>query len=446
MRVLLIVNTLPPDDLSGAGEQVVQLAGGLLEHGCEVEILGRGPGGAPGPKVLFPLLVLPAAIRKIRASRPDVVQVHESDGGLVALWCRWRRRWAGKTPLLVALQQVSYVEERRAVRPLLDRETDRVLARPTPVERRWRRRTPLHIFLGRASARAADLVLVPSQKTGREVERHYGVRQTSVVPNATGADVAGVLERLTPHGALEAPQVPPPVEASTATSIGTSGDEDAVQPYFLFVGRLRIRKGVEVLLRAIEHAEGDAGESVELPRLLIVGDGERQRVIEEAIGEAFEEVNVAMLGRKSAAEIAALLDQALALVVPSTYEGMPLVILEAMSRGVPVIASRVSGIPEVVVDGETGWLVESEHPRALSEALLEAAADRREARRRGVAGRRRLEGRYRPVDVAREWLTVVTALLPPAPRDPGEECSSASAAPSPEARESVSTEPSPMED
>ena len=85
MRVLLIANTLPPRDVSGVGEQVLQLAAGLREHGDEVKVLGREPGGAVGPKVLFPLLVVPAVWRALRRFRPHVVQVHESDGALAAL-------------------------------------------------------------------------------------------------------------------------------------------------------------------------------------------------------------------------------------------------------------------------------------------------------------------------------------------------------------------------
>src|SRR5258707_14434215 len=87
MRILLIANTLPPRDLSGVGEQVLQLAAGLTALGCEVEILGRKSAdrdGAPGPKILFPLAIVPATLRALRRFRPDVVQVHESDGALAA--------------------------------------------------------------------------------------------------------------------------------------------------------------------------------------------------------------------------------------------------------------------------------------------------------------------------------------------------------------------------
>src|SRR3954469_6448095 len=120
MRILLIANTLPPRDVSGVGEQVLQLAAGLRELGDEVEVLGRGPGGAAGPKVLFPLTIVPAAWRALRRFRTHVVQVHESDGALAALLVRVERG-GGSTqrPLLAALLQVSYVEELRAVRPLV---------------------------------------------------------------------------------------------------------------------------------------------------------------------------------------------------------------------------------------------------------------------------------------------------------------------------------------
>jgi glycosyltransferase involved in cell wall biosynthesis len=86
---------------------------------------------------------------------------------------------------------------------------------------------------------------------------------------------------------------------------------------------------------------------------------------------------------------------------------MPLVILEAMAAGLPVVASRVSGIPEVVEDGERGWLVPPEDVEALVEALEEALADPGEAHRRGQSGRRWVEAAANPVEAARQWLALV---------------------------------------
>ena len=125
MRILLVANTLPPRDISGAGEQVLQLAAGLRQLGHEVEVLGRGQGGASGPKVLFPLTIVPAAWRVLRRFRPRIVQLHESDAALVALLVVLLRRFLRPRPRLLSLLQVSYREEIRAVRPL--RYGDRVL-------------------------------------------------------------------------------------------------------------------------------------------------------------------------------------------------------------------------------------------------------------------------------------------------------------------------------
>ncbi|MEA2604301.1 MAG: glycogen synthase [Acidobacteriota bacterium] len=374
MRALLIANTLPPRDVSGVGEQVLQLAAGLREHGDEVEVLGRGP----GPKVLFPLLVVPAAWRALRRFRPHVVQVHESDGALAALLVAVVGALLAPRPLLVALLQVSYVEERRAVRPLV--ADGRVLGRPGAVEMRFRwLKAPLQILLGRLTAWAADLVLAPSAATAAEIRRDYRVDDVGVIPNVTGGLAAEPVDGM-----------------------------DGEPGYLLFVGRLRIRKGVEVLLEALKdlhsrHPEGSAAT------LRIAGDGEHRRRLERRAAELELGRAVAFLGTCDTGRVRRLLAGAAALVVPSIYEGMPLVVLEAMAAGVPVVASAVSGIPEVVVDGETGWLVPPEDPEALAAALSEVLAGPAEARRRGEAGWRRVNERFRPSVAAARWREIVQA-------------------------------------
>jgi len=378
MRVLLIANTLPPRDVSGVGEQVLQLAAGLREHGDrpgdQVEVLGRGPGGAAGPKVFFPLMVVPAVWRALRRFRPHVVQVHESDGALAALLVKATRARLVPRPLLVALQQVSYVEELRAVRPLV--AEGRVLGRPGAVELRFRwLKGPLQVLLGRLTAWAADLVLAPSEVTAAEIRRDYRVDAVGVIPNVTGGLVVE----------------PAPAEIVPEGEVG----------YLLFVGRLRIRKGVEVLLEALRE--------IPSARLRIAGDGEHRGSLERRVKELELGKAVTFLGNCDAGRVRRLLAGASALVVPSIYEGMPLVVLEAMAAGVPVVASAVSGIPEVVVDGETGWLVPREDPRALGRALEDVLARPQEARRRGEAGRRRVDECFRPSMAAALWRKAVLA-------------------------------------
>ena len=371
MRVLLIANTLPPQDVSGVGEQVLQLAAGLREHGDEVEVLGRGP----GPKVLFPLLVVPAAWRALRRFRPHVVQVHESDGALAALLVAVTGALLTPRPLLVALLQVSYVEELRAVRPLI--AGGRVLGRPGAVEMRFRwLKAPLQILLGWLTAWAADLVLAPSAATAAEIRRDYRIEGVGVIPNVTGG-------------------------LAVEPAVGFEGETG----YLLFVGRLRIRKGVEVLLEALR----DLRSRYPGVRLRIAGDGEHRGRLERRAAELELGEAVVFLGTCDARRVRGLLAGAAALVVPSTYEGMPLVVLEAMAAGVPVVASAVSGIPEVVVDGETGWLVPPEDPKALAAVLSEVLAGPAEARRRGEVGRRRADERFRPATAVTQWRAKVLA-------------------------------------
>ncbi|MEE8366715.1 MAG: hypothetical protein V3S30_00220, partial [Thermoanaerobaculia bacterium] len=66
----MVANTLPPNDISGVGEQVMQLTAGLRNEGVEVEILGRGVGGVLGPKVLFPLMTVVPVLRAVKRFRP----------------------------------------------------------------------------------------------------------------------------------------------------------------------------------------------------------------------------------------------------------------------------------------------------------------------------------------------------------------------------------------
>jgi glycosyltransferase involved in cell wall biosynthesis len=114
----------------------------------------------------------------------------------------------------------------------------------------------------------------------------------------------------------------------------------------LYVGRLTRKKGIEYLISAVKLV-GDAD-------LLIVGDGpDRDRLEKMALG-----LRVEFVGRASPERICQYLKQAKILILPSLYEGLPNVILEAMAVGVPVIATRVGGIPDLVKDGETGLLVE----------------------------------------------------------------------------------------
>lgn len=377
MRVLLVTNTYPPADVSGVGTLAFELAERMARAGHSVRVLTRRPAhddlhafAVGGPKLLFPLL---AALRFLAMpSGWDLVHVHESDGALVAAALHVLRalgRPSGAARLVATLQ-VSYVEERRAVRPV--RSDGQVVSRPTLGELvfAWVR-APLLAALGRLTARLADTVVAPSAATAEELRRDYGAADVVVIPNG----------------------VTLPAEPSSGRWGGAGHAGSPVHfggPVIAFAGRLRTRKAAAVLVAAMPRVL----ERVPSCRLMILGGGEQERAVGAlvrrlGIGHALE-----LPGGLPRSEVLRRLAGADVFCLPSTYEGMPLAILEAMSLGLPVVATAVSGNPEAVEHGVTGLLVPPESASALAEALLALLLDPELRRSLGEAGRRRVEERF----------------------------------------------------
>ncbi|NIS79388.1 MAG: glycosyltransferase [Anaerolineales bacterium] len=118
--------------------------------------------------------------------------------------------------------------------------------------------------------------------------------------------------------------------------------------YALFVGRLVQEKGIETLL--------DAWSAEDLPSLKIIGDGPLERKVQRMIASQ-SNARVKALGRLPHSEVLEFMKSALVLIFPSEwYEGFPMAILEAMACGIPVLASKLGSLPEIVEEGKTGLL------------------------------------------------------------------------------------------
>lgn len=155
-------------------------------------------------------------------------------------------------------------------------------------------------------------------------------------------------------------------------------------PTVAFVGTLASAKGPDVLLEAWPRIRAGApGAALE-----VAGSGPARPELERAAGPG-----VIFHGRLPRAGVAELLDRCWCLAVPSRTEGLGRVVLEAMARGRAVVASDVGGLPELVIDGETGRLVPPGDPAALASAILGLLTSRRTAaklgdRARTIAGSR----------------------------------------------------------
>jgi len=153
------------------------------------------------------------------------------------------------------------------------------------------------------------------------------------------------------------------------------------------VGRLSPEKGQVLLVEAVALL-APAGIRAEI---VFVGDGPARQEIEQRAAALGVSDRVRLVGWQSSAEVREWISGSLALVLPSFAEGIPVVLMEAMALKRPVVSTYVGGIPELVRDGESGWLVPAGSAEALASAireLLAAPAERLEGM--GECGRLRV--------------------------------------------------------
>lgn len=150
------------------------------------------------------------------------------------------------------------------------------------------------------------------------------------------------------------------------------------QPFVLGVGRLAEQKGFDILIDALADTDLD---------LLLAGDGPERGRLAARAGARGVTARVQFLGMVDRSTVASLLRGAAMVAIPSRFEGHPLVCLEAMLNGAPVIAAAIPGLPAELVHGRTGILVRPEDPEALGRAMASLAAAPERAAALGRAAR-----------------------------------------------------------
>jgi glycosyltransferase involved in cell wall biosynthesis len=159
------------------------------------------------------------------------------------------------------------------------------------------------------------------------------------------------------------------------------------------IGRLIVKKGFANLIRACALLV-DRGKSF---RCEIFGDGPLENQLRAQIEVLGLQEFVQLPGPKPQHELRARLADASVFVLPSVPEpeggmdNLPTVIMEAMATGLPVVSTRIGGIPEMVIDNQTGFLVQSEDAVALAGTIEEVTNDRSLGRKLGQAGYERAQ-------------------------------------------------------
>lgn len=337
--------------LFNASETFIQAQAASLER-YQPLFVGTEAKGHATPALAGRLLIRPT-IERLRSFAPRLVHAHFATDGLAALGLAE----ALDVPLVTTLH--GYDVSRSRLRMLLSGRLS------------WMR----HALLRRRLIGRGSLFLAVS-----EAIRHRAIAQgfpaERVVTHYIGADV----ERLRP---------------------GTAPEPGLI----LHVGRLVEKKGTVVLLEAFAAARRSCPEA----RLAIVGDGPLRRTLERkrdalGLGSAAE-----FLGARPPGEVAEWMRRAWVLAAPSVTaadgdsEGLPMVLVEGAACGLPAVATRHSGIPEAVIDGQTGLLVPERDVAALADGLAALLSNPELRNRMSRAARALAEQRF---DLARQ-----TALL-----------------------------------
>ncbi len=196
-----------------------------------------------------------------------------------------------------------------------------------------------------------------------------------------------------------------------ATAAGTVRQRDpARETRILSVGNLVPYKGMPVLVEAIGRLVA-ADRAV---RLDIIGEGVERPRLEALISELGLGGRVTLHGVRTPADVHAAMRDADLFVLASVrtaqgaMDGVPTVLMEAMASGLPAISTRLSGIPELIEDGSTGWLAEQGDPDSLAAAIADAIDHPEEAARRAEAGRGHVRDRF---DQERNALALLDRIL-----------------------------------
>ena len=397
-RVGLLTKEYPPEVYGGAGVHVAELARALTDRvELAVHCFGADRDDPLVARAYQPWNALAGdrpELQALRTLSQDLLMADGVAGVDLVHSHTWYANLAGHLAKLV--HDVPHVVTTHSLEPL----------------RPWKREQlgggyALSGFCERTALESADAVIAVSQGMRADVLAAYP---------AVSADRVSVI-----HNGVD-PDVYRPTDATDALD---AHGIDPTRPTAVFVGRITRQKGVVHLLDAARHLP-DGSQLV-----LCAGAPDTDEIAAEFRRRVAElrDTDVAvvwieqMLPREQLVQV---LSHARVFVCPSVYEPFGIVNLEAMACGLPVVASAVGGIPEVVVEGETGHLVELEpsgdaagtprdpegFARALAGRITELLEDAPRAAAMGRAGRVRVEERFSWAAIAEQTAALYRRLVP----------------------------------
>ncbi len=220
----------------------------------------------------------------------------------------------------------------------------------------------------------SDALIAVSKYTVNELTELYGIDEKKIHVIYNGVDI----QRFKPR----------PDRAELRREFGLEEDKKIV----LFVGRLYHRKGLEILLRSIPPLLQEFSDV----KFVISGTGfkEKEESLRNLAKELDIEDHVTFLGYVPDEKLPSLYSASDIFVLPAIYENFPFAILEAQATGLPVISTKVGGIPEFLVDNENGFVIDPRDSTQLTQRVLTLLQDPKLAKDMGNRGRKLIEEKF----------------------------------------------------
>lgn len=205
-----------------------------------------------------------------------------------------------------------------------------------------------------------------------------------------------------------------PIEHWSKMTIVRCGlDLDLFQPVthegqgnrLLYVGRLAVEKGLPVVLDSLSQLVATQPDIT----LTVVGDGADRPYLEQLTQDMGLQDQVEFVGYQSQAAVRNYLKETDIFVLPSFAEGIPVVLMEAMAMGVPVVATQIAGISELVEPGKSGYLVAPGKPESLAAAIAKLVTDADHRNQLGQCGRQKIEEEFNIKDTLHQLKTWFSA-------------------------------------
>jgi glycosyltransferase involved in cell wall biosynthesis len=390
MKVCFLVSTYEPDTIGGQGEVVRNLQERFLKCSVDAYVLTSGleTPGYPhtirthcSRRLFYPVSM--TYLNWIRKMDFDVINVHGESGMsivplLVASKCRTK---------IVTSLHTSYLSESESLRglgmhgvgatkPTLDEHIVRYLL------------TPTKFFGAFVDCALSDKIVAVCKKTADECKVEYGIPEGKMSVIYNGVDVG---------------RFSPQKKRNVVRDKYSLGDK----PVILSVGCGTIRKGIPFLLRSMR----DVRDKIPSARLIVVGPSKYKDQMISTTNELGIEENVIFSGAVPREELPYYYSACDIVAMPSLQEGFPVVVLEAMASGRPVVASRVGGIPEAIETGSNGILFEPGNVCELTQALVTLLDNECLRRKMGREARRVAEAKYDWKEIAFRYLAEFKSLF-----------------------------------